>query len=299
MEIRDKDTNLIYLMGSGRSGSTILSVILGDNEHIETLGELHHLHHILSEGKECSCGKKVAVCPFWGEQLKKGTGEKYESANLYDPKEETKAEIEKHKYILPLWLGIKFKKEEKLVSATGELLHKISSSTKTKYLLDSSKYIARYLLMKRMKNTRVKSIFLVRDLRGVVLSFKKKVQTSQSPLKTIIYYLYVNMMGELVYLFGNKQDIIKVRYEDFMNAPDKVLVRLEKFLEVDFTNELNKMQTGQDFAIPHFIGGNRLVKADKIKFKGDKDWRTKLSTMEKFGYYLIALPINILNGYRL
>src|SRR5690606_41764042 len=55
------------------------------------------------------------------------------------------------------------------------------------WLLDSSKYISRYLLLKQSKQINIKGIYVVRDVRGVINSFNKQVQTPRNPISTIIY----------------------------------------------------------------------------------------------------------------
>ena len=86
-------------------------------------------------------------------------------------------------------------------------------------LLDSSKYIGRALALNNLENVNLKIIYVVRDVRGVIKSFSKKVQTSKSPIHTIIYYLFVNIVSEIVSFFYFRKKIIKIRYEDLINHP--------------------------------------------------------------------------------
>ena len=44
----EKRINIVYLMGAGRSGTTILASLLGANKDILTVGEMHQfLEHII------------------------------------------------------------------------------------------------------------------------------------------------------------------------------------------------------------------------------------------------------------
>ena len=63
--------NIIYIMGYGRSGSTLLDIILGNHSEIESLGEVAFLHQDLYQGGLCSCLNSYADCPFWSQVLQK------------------------------------------------------------------------------------------------------------------------------------------------------------------------------------------------------------------------------------
>src|SRR5438270_2363933 len=57
---------LVYIASSGRSGSTVLELLLGAHSACWTLGEFHVLPWLLRTNvKPCGCGSPVAQCPFW------------------------------------------------------------------------------------------------------------------------------------------------------------------------------------------------------------------------------------------
>ena len=59
-------TKILYIAGYGRSGSTVLNIILGNHSSITSVGELSFLpedwtnHH-----RVCSCGAPYHTCEFW------------------------------------------------------------------------------------------------------------------------------------------------------------------------------------------------------------------------------------------
>ena len=58
--------NLIYVGGSGRSGSTLLDLLLNNSSEVQSLGEVHRLNWYARTDKEpCTCGAPVFECPFW------------------------------------------------------------------------------------------------------------------------------------------------------------------------------------------------------------------------------------------
>lgn len=56
---------LIYLAGSGRSGSTLVERTLGQSADTFCLGELHCLWRLRPEEITCSCGARFGDCPVW------------------------------------------------------------------------------------------------------------------------------------------------------------------------------------------------------------------------------------------
>ena len=57
---------LVYVLSNGRSGSTLLDLLLGSHPRVWTLGELQVLPHELREQRApCGCGEPVGACPFW------------------------------------------------------------------------------------------------------------------------------------------------------------------------------------------------------------------------------------------
>ena len=45
------NTNIIYIMGAGRSGTTALATFLGNNNEIENIGEMHQFFEFLDGNK--------------------------------------------------------------------------------------------------------------------------------------------------------------------------------------------------------------------------------------------------------
>ena len=60
---------IIYIMGAGRSGTTVLATFLGNNKEIQNIGEMHQFFENLDEKKECSCGNLLTECEFWRDKL--------------------------------------------------------------------------------------------------------------------------------------------------------------------------------------------------------------------------------------
>ena len=281
-------------MGAGRSGTTALATFLGNNKEILHIGEMHQFFEYLDENKECSCGKLLNECEFWKNKIDNPTQEYSVNSRKLSEKMESHSSIIKH--LLNSFSNIEY---ERYIELHQSILDSIQSDSEKSTLLDSSKYIGRALALNKLDNIGLKIIYVVRDVRGVINSFSKKIQTSKSPLSTIVYYSLINLVAEFISLFILRNKVIKIRYEDLINSPTRVFSNLESFFELDLSDINNKIEKKQSFEIGHIVGGNRLKKNKEIFFKKDVSWKQNLSWIERIAYYVFAFPIMLLNKYRL
>ncbi len=56
---------MIYSMGSGRSGSTVIERVLSSSPDVIAVGEIHALWRMATADLVCSCGQPVDICEFW------------------------------------------------------------------------------------------------------------------------------------------------------------------------------------------------------------------------------------------
>ena len=60
---------IVYVGGYGRSGSTILGLLLGQHEACVHFGEFGVIWSALKRNRSCTCGSKLYNCEFWGPLL--------------------------------------------------------------------------------------------------------------------------------------------------------------------------------------------------------------------------------------
>src|SRR5262245_28833668 len=57
---------VIYIIGAGRSGSTLLDTVLANHPDVVGVGELVNLHSAgWTSDEVCACGKLGTECDFW------------------------------------------------------------------------------------------------------------------------------------------------------------------------------------------------------------------------------------------
>lgn len=289
------NNKIIYLLGTGRSGSTALATVLNNHKTICSVGELNHFYSFIKNDARCACGSPIGSCDYWGQVLRK-----FPDSLIDDSleKEILCRKMEYHSSIHQHLAGRLNGKDFHVYKQIQKELFNALKTDQSEYILDSAKYIGRYLALRRIFDNNLKGIYLVRDLRGIIWSFKKKVQTQSSPLRTTLYYLFINLWGQLLVFLLPKNQILKIRYEDIIDHPQKTFHRIGEYLNLDLSDIVKKIENKEAFQMPHIIGGNRLKKADSITLKKDTEWSEKMFVLQKIGYYLLALPLMLINRYR-
>lgn len=284
--MKNKAIPLLYLLGAGRSGTTLMATVLGNQPQIRTVGEMHQFHEHLLNKKNCSCGQPLENCTFWKPILN--------DLNLNIIDLQRISQKENHINILKLMLTGKEDKE--YIALQTDIFKGILNGILESWILDSSKYIARYLLLSKSKEFNIKGIYVVRDVRGVINSFKKQVQTPKRPLSTILYYMLINSFGQLV-CWTDKR-IIKIKYEDFIKEPDRIVEKI--LVHITQSDESGKKPVvPTEFHVPHIIGGNRLRAKSSIVIKPDLEWKNKIPRFVQVFYYFLAFPIMMINKYKI
>src|SRR5215213_2438897 len=87
-------TGVLYLMGHGYSGSTLLTFLLGSHPQIATIGELGIAEHAKSqtvpEQYLCSCLAPVRECAFW-QRVRREMAERGHDFDVWDSELEFRA----------------------------------------------------------------------------------------------------------------------------------------------------------------------------------------------------------------
>jgi len=278
---------LVYIVGSGHSGSTLLDMLLSAHSKIFGVGELCSLSFGQIDKEICSCGRKALGCSFWSKILKglKGT-DKIPSlsvkrnifASLFNIPEFRFRE-RKNSLSIDQYLKFNEKLYQKIVEVSGN-----------RVLLDSSKEVERAEILARSNKLNLIFIHLIRDGRGVMWSYKKKYKKTIFP---IFIWLLTNLKAEIIKRRNKNVKTIFLRYEDLADKPEKELERILKILGLSFEKQMLNFST----APQHQIAGNRLRLRKDREIKKDSSWRENLSQFDLFLFYLIAGFLNKYYGY--
>jgi hypothetical protein len=198
---------VLEITGLGRSGSTILDIVLGNHPQIESVGEVGNLIRTGWISQEslrgidpkslcrplCTCGKRLdvpnidtpdEVCPFWssvrGEWVERVDGDSIESYPKLQNDFELKSRWSRYGLDpLPRLLYEKrrptalFRSYARLTCAFFESVRAVSGKP---IIVDSSKSQTRVFALGMMPGIDLYVVHLVRDGRGVITSLRKRFE---------------------------------------------------------------------------------------------------------------------------
>jgi len=258
---------IIYIVSTGRSGSTILDILLGNGEDILSCGELNR--YVIREGSPTYWRHKESSPTrlFWANikaklEAKFPTEIDFEKLNKI---------VWKYEYHSDFFKLIPNREEFDIYSDfINKLNATIFENIDQSIIVDSSKYPARALKLAAILDCDIDFIYLQRDPRGVVKSFSKQgiTQSSKSWLMANIYYLSVNLLCKFtVYRLRKKHKVIKVNYESLVGQPVATLEFIQQELQINLEPVIAKIKTDDFLTVGPLFEGNRMRMTDKVKLK--------------------------------
>lgn len=278
---------VIYLLGAGHCGSTLLDMIMGAHSKIVGVGELENVSSKEEKLKNllCACGKKASECSFWSQVLAgidwpNGLGVYRKKIDfLLDRKNYVFRNKSKDAVLADIYLNLNRQLYKKILEISGKEI-----------VFDSSKYADRLELLLSDKNLDIIILHLVRDGRGVMWSYKKKYGGVFSP---IWRWLGRNLKIEIVKRRAKGVRIIFVRYEDLVKDPQKELEKILAKIGLKFEPQMLNFRNSRQ----HQIAGNRMRFGKSAEIKEDLSWKENLSRFDLFVFNLFAGWLNRIYKY--
>jgi hypothetical protein len=246
---------VVYVMGAGRSGSTILGVALGNCAGVFYAGELDKW--LPRAGKPTLQGERRLH--FWSRVLERVT----------DPEPLFEARVRGH---LERSSAL-FRKKGRRVRASlrspyrramGELFVAIADTADATHVVDSSHYPLRARELQSVAEIDLYLILLARDPRRVISSFAREdvVEPRFAPNKTRAYLLVTYLLSVWVFLKHPRERRIVLFHEDFLADPPGVLRSILDHIDcASSLPDFNALSTGLA------LQGNRLLHEDVVSIE--------------------------------
>ena len=300
---------LLYIVGTGRSGSTIIERILGSTPAFVSLGEFRSVwDRNLQENRLCGCGQPTRDCPFWNNVFNRAFGG-MDQADVQgmiaarDRATHTRA-------LLQAMAGFGLKKGadiDKWLDAHVALYRSIREESGADVLIDSSKYPLFGFLLATRPELDVRLLHVVRDPRAVAYSWQRKKR--QPDIAGDVYMpIYGPVATGWNWLLWNgaalalskrwKIPRFELKYEAFAEAPDKELYEVLAWMGLEeialpFTGP-GTAKIGED----HMVSGNpgRFHRGEE-EIRSDDAWMRSSSPRDVRWSLLFALPMMRHFGY--
>ena len=297
---------VVYLAGSGRSGSTLLERALGQQPRFVNVGELIDLFSRVAPRDElCGCGEPFSDCGFWtavGEQTHGGwtPGQLAATRRL-----QSQVARQRHlpRLLAPRLAGQEFAAALARYGASyAGLYQAIAARAGADCVVDASKWPAQALALFRA-GLDVRVIHLVRDSRGVAYSLGRQhvarphaVHEADEmwhvpPASAAARWLACQSEADL--LRGCGMRVTRMRYEDFVARPRAVAEAALRALGLPpAPGGLAHLGDGQlSLGRTHGLSGNPSRFTDgQVLLRPDEAWRTGMSRRDRAVVTAISLP---------
>lgn len=302
-------TKVVYIMGHGYSGSTLLTFLLGSHPEIATIGELGIAPQAKTTPEEyfCSCRSPIRECGFW-QRVAREMGKRGHEFDIWEADLDFRAPgsglsdvvlraVQRGPFLetardAALRVLPRARRELSRVLARIEALAEIVTGMKgCATFLDSSKRPERATLMHRFgKFGDIRVIHLVRDGRAVSWSTMKNLNVD--PREATRSWLADNRGCEQARRFFPADRWMTLRYEDLCTDPLKTLERVYGFIGVPAKNGVHDFRS-----IDHHIIGNRMRLSTTSEIKLDESWKQALTPEQRAYIDRRVAPLNRRYGY--
>lgn len=297
---------ILYIAGAGRSGSTLLELILGNLPGFFSVGEIRFFwEYMARQEMYCGCGERLQACPFWAPvavALREQQGvDLPRLAHLASKLDRTRQALLMHSP-----LGSNQADRQVLAAAMRQLYTDVFERSEARVLVDSSKTPTHLRLVRQAGFQDVRILHLIRDGRAVAYSWSKRVKRelakedpharmpSHSPIRSMITWMFENAAvarstGDFPYT--------ALRYEDFAARPRPELERALSVLGLPADLSLLDQPRVQ-MAPTHSVGGNPIrFSSQGLQINLDQEWKQGLSRSNYVILSLLGFPMLRSYGY--
>ncbi|MDH4116426.1 MAG: sulfotransferase [Acidimicrobiia bacterium] len=296
-------TKILAIVGSDRSGSTVLDNILGGIPGAFSGGEIRYLwERGIVERRLCGCGEPVAACPVWSRVL----------SSVPEPSRDAVTVLADLEYLrtrhafsdtVPVF-GSRYRaKVGEIAAKIAPVYHALAAETGAEVIVDSSKRPTWARLLSAMPDVDVSVVHLIRDPRAVSHSrkrFKRQLDSSDEismrqhpPVVSATFWTVWNLAANRLAGDG----YLRVRYEDLMADPVGSVDRIRALAGLDQPHP-TLTSTSVELQPSHTVSGNPArFSTGEVALRSDDAWRRDQNGGDRLITDLLTLPLARSYGY--
>lgn len=305
---------VLYIVGFGRSGSTLLERMLGAIPGFHNAGELVGLFpRVALQDQRCGCGQAFSVCPFW--QAVGGHGNGGWDRSVVQRVADLQPQVIRQRFIPyllePRTAPVRFRRLlSEYVEAYRVLYASLAEVSDARVLVDASKSTAQLFAMRQVPELDLRVLNLVRDSRGVAHSWSKssipmpQIHDRKVLMRTYtpqhVAMLWSALQLESTVLRAMAPHSGRIRYEDLIANPRRTLEHA--LASVDLPAQAGWLDHVEDRSVTlessHGIAGSRSrFTTGRVDLQLDDDWRSSLAPSKRRLVTALTLPQLISHGY--
>jgi Sulfotransferase family len=249
---------VLYIMGTARSGSTVLHILLSALPGVAGGGELAHAprdaflldHH-------CSCGQRASSCSVWRGVRARCAWSEPELRRVA----RIMRTMDGNRGFFATWLGLRSSRSEaEYREANHRLIAAAAAELGAPIVVDSSKYAGRALLLSKLWPARVRVVLLTRSAQGVMGAFERGVPGGRPPSSLSFGVLYYGLVTLYLRLAKARlgSSCVTVTYEELMSDPGATVDRIGRWIGRDGSELRERIDQHRAFPVGHIVTGNQL-----------------------------------------
>jgi hypothetical protein len=305
------DVEVLYIIGTGRSGSTLLANLLGSTERMFSAGELRFIwDRGFAEDRRCGCSLRFAACPTWSGIVDRAFGDERPDLARMQHEVGRVSRVRQLPHLLTGRLD-----EDAVQAAAGyylehveRLYHSVAAESGA-MVVDSSKLPTYCHLLHQIPSLRLRVVHLVRDPRATAHSWKRlqatgAVEGDEEEMDRFIAWksaaLWDIWNSTARHLFARHSDYLQVRYEDLVADPRGTIEQVRGFAGLPRDDGPFVDDHTVRLAENHAVAGNpnRRRNGD-IRLVEDDEWRSALGPVDRATVTMMTAPVLGRFGYPL
>lgn len=302
---------VLFIGGLGRSGSTLIELLLNELPMTLAVGETIHLWERGVRNRErCGCGDAFDHCPHW-EAVGNEAFNGWDNVDL-DEVIGLRWSVDRSRRLPVIAAsharGRPTDDERRYLDYLRRVL--VASAEvngRPEVLLESSKHLSTAALLALDDTLDVRVLHLVRDPRGVAYSWTKNVARPETdgevmpvyrPSRTASRWLTDNLGFEVL---SSRTETLTMRYEDFLSSPVASLQQIIRLMGLEPTTDDLGFLSGSTATLTtpmHSVAGNPLrFGANEITLRLDDAWRSELPSRDRRIVSAITAPLRAAYRY--
>ena len=310
---------VLSIVGSGRSGSTILSSVLSGAPAVLGAGELRWLWgRDLPQQRVCGCGQRPAACEVWSPVVEETVGLPPEDQrpelldrelrDLVAAQARVGAASYRWRLLTSPGAGRPVPPDQRLVTeATVATIRALARRTGARVVVDASKRPQEAAVLAASEEFDHYVVHIVRDPRAVVYSWRrakplpaatgKTAMGTRSQRRTLMRWLENAMGAEVLRRRVPADRWLFLRYEDFAAQPRRTVARV-----LELVGEPSEgLFTGEDTVLlgpNHTLSGNpNRFETGTVRISPDSEWSRHMSRTDQAVIQAATLPFLLRYGY--
>jgi Sulfotransferase family len=284
---------VLFLAGSGRSGSTLVTTALGQLDGFFAAGELRYLwQRGLVDDRPCGCGATVRECPMWAPILR--------DLPAHDPA--GIAERLRTRLRMRNRLRVEPHPDDEVITA---LYRSLAERTGGSIIVDSSKLPPYAVLLHSLPGIDLRVLHVVRDPRAAAFSWRRRrsldgdgdgrIMTRHPVWKAALLWSVWN--AAVLRRFG-RGAYLRVRYEDLVQDPISWVRRIAEFAGSASPDVPISTDGVLTLAPTHSVAGNPMRhRTGAVPIAADDEWQHGMSRRSHAVVTALTAPLLPRLGY--